>query len=440
VKFWFEVIILIFISTVSHAESECPALQNPIVDKATSNILETSFKHLRKKDAYSGCLFFQEDIRIGDDFTFMNDLKPNALTRSWYRFGEPAPDKAYEHRADLIQDLKKKDISVGGGTSLSIINEHDFANADFDPAWQSVDIAGKPIVKNPGTGAERKYASLSAPGFRSYLVKRLVEQAKLGVNELALGETNGMIQFDDYSLGVKGDEGFVQWVKRKYPGKSLEWWNNYLGPVGSAIQKNKPVTREMFKAIENNPNFKAEWGEPESWHGTSKDSKPAFLAYAYKKNLSKVMQELKSELKKNKLDHVAVDIWGTADWTNGVSPKPDAVLNSPPDERWGLNWNIDPNFDLIKNRERIKNEMQKQIKSAAPAKMVYMFDHPHPFFDSFVKLSDHRQAVLTKFFADLSRELGAKFILRSYTDVPGGPGTETKTAIAEICEKQKLQR
>ena len=64
--------------------------------------------------------------------------------------------------------------------------------------------------------------------------------------------------------------------------------------------------------------------------------------------------------------------------------------------------------------------MLDEMKQMAPSKMVFMFDHPKPFED-FIKLSDTRQAYLTRFFADLSSEIGAKFIFRSYAE-KGGPG------------------
>lgn len=419
--------------SLAHAECETMGPFNT----ATKDMLNSLVKKPPVCAPYQGCLLFQDDLRAGDDQSFLKSLKPDSLTRSWYRFGEPAPDKKYSVRAKLIQDLKKQKISVGGGASLSVINRYDLARKDFDPSWRSIDLNGAPIEKDG-----EKFASLSAPGFRSYLVKNLVEQAKLGVNELHLGETNGKIHFDDYSLGIKGGDGFVQWVKKKNPGHDQQWWKDYLGEAGVAIHSGKTVTREMFKNLSGSTlaNFQSEWGKPDSWHGTNAKDEPAFLAYAYRKNLESLLGELKKELKKSGRSNVTVDVMGTAQWSGGMSPAPDAVMSAPPDERWGLNWNTDPNFDLEKNRDRIKKLMIDEQKAAAPSTLLYMFDHPKPFLTSFTKLSDTRQAQLTRYFAGICREIGAKFIHRSYSEIPGGPGPETRKVIQEECETARLAK
>lgn len=362
--------------------------------------------------AYRGCLFFQDDVRPGDDFSLMDALKPDMLIRSWYRFGEPPADKAYELRAKLVAELARKNVLLGGGTSLSVVNDRDLARPDFDPSWLATTLDGKVFEKDG-----RKFASLSAPGFRSYLVRRLVEQARLGVGELALGETNGKILFDDWTLGLKGGDGFVQWLKRKYP----ERYDDKL-------------SRESFQDFAR---FQSEWGRPDSWHGTNKEGQPAFLAYLYRRNLESLLKELRAALEKNGLGPVLVDVWGSADWSRALSPMPDAVLDAPPGERWGFSWNTDPRFDVEKNRERIKEAMLDEVRAATPARLVFMFDHPTPFLDSFVGLPDARQAYLTRFFAELSGEVGAGFALRGYSEIPGGPGPETKGALLELCARRR---
>lgn len=387
-----------------------------------------------KTKFYQGCLLFQDDVRTNDDLSMLISLKPNALIRSWYRFGEPVPEKKYSLRKNLINDLNKKNILLGGGSSLSIINARDLSQKKFSPNWLVVDLQGKPYSQNG-----EHFATLSAPGFRSYLIQKLLEQARTGVKELALGETNGKIFYDDWSLGIKGGNGFIQWIKQKYQSQNSEKWHNHLGKLGLLISQNKPVTREAFTTLQGKElaNFQAEWGIPHSWHGTDENDQPAFLSYLYKQNLKAFLLELKSKLKADKLGHVTINIWGTADWLSELYAETDAVMDSPPDERWGLNWNTDPNFDLQKNRPRMKKIMQDQITSVAPAQMIYMFDHPMPFLNSFIKLTDERQSELTQFFSDLSQELGAKFVLRSYSEVAGGAGKKTKATIYDLCLRDK---
>jgi hypothetical protein len=71
--------------------------------------------------------------------------------------------------------------------------------------------------------------------------------------------------------------------------------------------------------------------------------------------------ELRLELKTNKLSSVKVDVWGFADWMKSLSLKPDAYINSPPDERWGLKWSTDPAFSIEKNGARLPQLMKEQI-------------------------------------------------------------------------------
>lgn len=428
----FLVLVLIFSGNSLAEQCSSDLLEVP---KELNNLEKTMKRFLKHKDFYSGCLLFQDDIRPNDSCALVEELRPRSLIRSWYRFGEPAPDKQYKERSSQVQVLRSKGIAIGGGTSLSVVNKYDFSEKQFDSKWLAVDLSGNAI--NDG---DRQYASLSAPGFRSYLIQQLIEQANLGVTELHLGETNGKICYDDYSLGLKGNDGFVQWVAKKHYNKSREWWGAHLGEVGKAIFDKKPVTRKMLQEMDPTSlsNFKSEWGKEDSWHGTNEKDEPAFLAYAYRKNLENFLKELKTKLKKSGHKDISIDIWGSANWTKGLSTSPNAVFASPPDERWGINWNTEPNYDIQKDRERIKKIMIDEMNASAPAKMIYMFDHPKPFVTDFSKLSDSRQAFLTKFFADLCREIGAKFVLRSYSEIPKSLGPETKKVITEECLLQNL--
>src|SRR5690606_35540048 len=69
--------------------------------------------------SYCGCLLFVDDVKSFDDFRHMQQLPMSSLTRSWYRFGEPEPDKAYELRRDFVNALRQRHIAIGGGGSLS---------------------------------------------------------------------------------------------------------------------------------------------------------------------------------------------------------------------------------------------------------------------------------------------------------------------------------
>ena len=421
----------------SFSKAEC-VTSSVAQDPTIQSTIENTTKVIEFKSFYQGCLLFQDDIRSIDHSSPLKTLSPHSLIRSWYRFGEPAPDKAYASRSDLVEEMNQQGIGIGGGISLSVVNDFDLKRKDFNPSWLATNMDGTHFVEKDG----QKYASLTSPGYRTYLVKNLIEQAKLGVKELHLGETNGKILYDDYSLGLSGDEGFIQWIKNKYPAKNQAWWSNHFGDLGSAIAKKEKITRAMFQHLKGKvlSNFQLEWGKPDSWHGKDDKDQPAFLSYVYKKNIQKLMTELKQELKTNGKEATLIDVWGTADWLKGISPAPDAVISSPPDERWGLPWNVDPHYDIQKDRERIKNIMLDEMKSAAPSQLIYMFDHPKPFLTSFTKLSDSRQAFLTRFFSDLCDEIGAKFALRSYSETPQSLGPETKKVIQDICLKQNSEK
>ena len=276
-----------------------------VMSSETQASAATAKKVMVHNDFYQGCLLFQDDIRSSDHTVFLKTLKPHSLIRSWYRFGEPVPEKAYSARSKIIKEMKQKGIRIGGGESLSVVNDRDLNRKDFDQSWLSTNLNGSAFEKDG-----KKYASLSVPGFRSYLVKNLMEQVQLGVKELHLGETNGKILYDDYSLGIKGDDGFVQWIQTQHPNQNVEWWTSHFGDLGSAIANHQTVTREMFQSLNGSAlsNFQSEWGKPDSWNGTNTQDQPAFLAYAYQKNIQSLMTELKNQLKNKGKDNVFIDI------------------------------------------------------------------------------------------------------------------------------------
>lgn len=129
-------------------------------------------------------------------------------------------------------------------------------------------------------------------------------------------------------------------------------------------------------------------------------------------------------------------MWGFADWMPKMSVQPNAYLSTPPDERWGLKWSTDLNFDLESQKTRIKEIMANQIKSVRPIPVVYMIDHSKPFND-FKKLPDARQAQITQFFADLTRVMGANFVFRTYYDDKQFLGNKTKEVIKNECHARK---
>ncbi len=384
-----------------------------------------------KSNPFRGCLLFVDDFRKPTEFTQIKRFPTTHLLRSWYRWGEPSKDKEYAQRTEIIRQLRAAGVTIGGGTSLSIVNERDIARKDFNTSWLSVNLQGT-AVQSPN----RQYGTLSAPGFRAYLIARLVEQARLGITELHLGESNGEIHFDDWTLGLKGDSGFVQSIRNKYKNQPLKWWKNYLGTLGEAIFK-KTVRRSHFLELPESydANFTSEWGKPDSWEGKNTKGEPAFLTFLYRKNLESFLSELRQELKTNELASVKVDVWGFADWMKTLASKPDAFISSPPDERWGLKWSTDPEFSVEKHEARFRSIMTEQIQSVAPIPVVYMIDHPKPFRD-FTKLSDERQALLIKFFSKISGELGANFAFRVYSEDGKAVGIKTTEVTQAECQRR----
>ena len=156
-------------------------------------------------------MFFDDFDNRESERRLLDYFAPQRLLRSWYRFGEPPADKDYRLRRPAVEALEKQGILLGGGGSLSLVNELDLGRSDFNRQWLSVNLDATVYRQN-----DRWYGTLSHPGFRAYLIGKALEQVKVGVKELHFGETNGQIRFDDYSLGLAGDGGFIQWIRKKY--------------------------------------------------------------------------------------------------------------------------------------------------------------------------------------------------------------------------------
>ena len=382
---------------------------------------------------YSGCLMFFDDFDNRDSERLLLDyFAPQRLLRSWYRFGEPSANKDYRLRRSAVEALEKQGILLGGGGSLSIVNELDLGSSDFNREWLSVNLDGTVYRQN-----DRWYGTLSHPGFRAYLIGKALEQVKVGVKELHFGETNGKIRFDDYSLGLAGDCGFVQWIRKRYETRDAAWWVGYLGKLGTLISNGGNISRVDFIAADTDhqENFRQEWGRPDSWHGTNDNDQPAFLAYLYSRNLDRFISELREELAEGGFDDVSIDIWGLADWIVHLRSKPDAVIESVPDRRWGFDWSR-PDFPTDGEEERIKKIMGEMREQAEPAQMIFAIDHPQPF-GMFRKLLDGRQAELLRWFYEISRSMGANFLFRSYSLEQEDLGPATRHALRELCRKAR---
>lgn len=382
---------------------------------------------------YCGCLLFIDDAKGIEDLNYARKFQPDFLLRSWYRWGEPSADKAYSTRQDLVNLASNDHIGIGGGTSLSFVNERDLVSPAFSLSWLSVNLDGSVLTRK-----DRKFASLSSPEFRSYLISKLLEQVKVGVKEIHLGEPNGELHFDDWTLGIKGNHGFIQWLKRKYSDKSGQWWAENFGTFGSNIHQNRPINRKVLLALSGKikDNFDREYGKPGSWNGENSFSAPAFLGDLYKQNMQSFLAELREKLDLAGYEKIVIDIWGFADWMPKMPVQPNAYISTPPDERWKLNWSTDPKFDLEKNSERIKSLMENQMASVKPVPVIYMIDHSKPF-DDFKKLPDERQAEITRFFLALTKEIGANFVFRSYKNDRNFIGPKTEEAIVTGCQQRK---
>lgn len=383
---------------------------------------------------YCGCLVFSDDVKSIEDLNYSLKFRPDLLLRSWYRWGEPESNKSYSTRHELGTLAVKEGTGIGGGISLSYVNDRDLDSPAFNQSWLSVNLDGSLVAKK-----DRKFASLSSADFRSYLVGKLLGQVRAGVKEIHLGESNGEIHFDDWTLGLKGNTGFIQWLRKKYSKESALWWRESFGVLGLSIHLNRKVERANFLALagKQKENFDREYGIPGSWEGKNIDDVSAFLSDLYKENMQSFLTELREKLTQAGFEVIPIDLWGFAEWMSKMTVQPDAYLSTPPDERWKLNWSTDLRFDLERNRGRIRSVMEWQMASVKPIPVIYMIDHSKPF-DDFKKLPDSRQAEITRFFSDLTKEIGANFVFRSYSNDRNFLGPKTEEVIITACRQRKL--
>ena len=122
------------------------------------------------------------------------------------------------------------------------------------------------------------YGSLSNKGFRKYLVAKLVQQAKLGVSQIHLGETNGKLGFESSTI-----YSFVNWLNNKYTSKNLSWWVENFDEFGEKIYNKNLITIEDVKKLakNNKEKFYSEWGEIDDWKGLNQKREKAFLYKEY---------------------------------------------------------------------------------------------------------------------------------------------------------------
>lgn len=376
---------------------------------------------------YKGCLLFLDDFKNTSDLDLALSYSPNILLRSWYRWGEPSSQKSYQKRKKNVTKLLLRGIKLGGGTSLSIVNQLDMQSPSFNLSWLTINLEGKVIKKK-----NYSYATISSPGFRTYLIEKLIQQVKLGVSELHLGETAGKINFDNWTLAY-----FSDWIFKKYPNKSKLWWYQQFGNLGLKLISSKKISRNdirTLKKLQKNRLF-LEWGIVNNWKGINKNKEKSFLFYLYHRNLNLFIMELRHQLKLNKLS-ASIDVWGFADWILDLENKPDAVITTPPDGRWGFNWDKDISFDLKKNKKRIKSILKKEIEKLSPTQVVLMIDHSKPFYE-FAKLPDKRQVKVLNYFSNISNELSINFVVRTYTHKKSQLGDFTKNWLRKTCEIKK---
>lgn len=381
---------------------------------------------LATSDSYCGCLLFVDDFRTQNDLDLVHSYSPNTLIRSWYRWGEPPAAKSYRSRKNIVSKLQSHGVDLGGGTSLSIVSESDYMNPKFSRDWVSIGLNGEEIKRS-----EYLLGTLSSPGFRAYLIEKLIEQVKLGTQELHLGETNGAIFFDRWTR-----QDFSLWVKNKYASKNLDWWIRHFGALGKSFFNEVSPSIKEIGLLEGRykENFWLEWGIPGSWKGLNKEGKTAFLYYAYGKNLNSFISELRSSLEAKGL-RASIDVWGFADWISTLRNKPDAIFSSPPDQRWGFNWELEEDFDLLSVKDSIVTILKNELNKLHPILFVMMIDHPKPFYD-LSKFSDTRQQQLHQFFAEIAEEVGANFVVRSYSHKPDRLGPATKDWLRAFCKRQ----
>lgn len=380
------------------------------------------------------CLLWVDDLRTPEQVNWLErTFAPAFLVRSWYRWGEPHPDKAYDARLPLVWQAEERGFRVGGGGSLSVVNGRDLASSAFREEWLAVDLAGQPIRK----GNDLFLGTLSAPGFRSYLVDEALEQVAAGVRELHFGETAGAIFHDDWTLGIKGDSGYFQWLLQRFSHLDGIAWNDRFGPLGQRVRDQRFPTRAELSAAraEDIKKLFSAFGKPGSWSGNMETGEKGFLADQYARNLGSFLRELRLRLKERGREDVLVSIWGVPPWYDDLTEKPDYVITSPPDSRWGLNWASDPAFDFARQRDRILREVRADVMRAAPAPLVIAIDHPSPWTD-FLGLPDARQAELWKEWQSLAHEAGALLLLRSYSLERDKLGPRTERMVKNLCRSQ----
>jgi hypothetical protein len=124
-----------------------------------------------------------------------------------------------------------------------------------------------------------------------------------------------------------------------------------------------------------------------------------------------------------------------ADWIVRLRSKPDAVIESIPDRRWGFDWSRQ-DFPTDGEKERIKKIMAEMMEQAEPAQMIFAIDHPQPF-GMFRRLPDGRQADLIRWFYEISKSMGANFLFRSYSLEQEDLGPVTREALRELCRQAR---
>ena len=82
--------------------------------------------------------------------------------------------------------------------------------------------------------------------------------------------------------------------------------------------------------------------------------------------------------------------------------------------------------------------MAEMTAQAEPAQMIFAIDHPQPF-GMFRRLPDRRQADLIRWFYEISRNMDANFLFRSYSLEQEDLGPMTKDALRELCRQARQQ-
>lgn len=382
-----------------------------------------------KAGIYSLPMLFMDDYRgFDNELQSLERFNPGILLRSWYRWGEPPEKKRYSLRGEALGKLSKRGILLGGGASLSVVNDRDMNRDDFSETWLSTELDGSPVEKKG-----HFFGSISAPGFRAYLIDRVMEQVDLGVRELHFGETTGDLAYDDWTIGLQGDRGFLQWLTSRFKDRETNWWISEFGDLGRKLHSGEPVLRQDFQTYAGTmpDSLVRHWGKRGSWHGVNDLDEPAFLAWKYQTNLESFISELKARLNRDGYTNVAIDVWGYAKWIEKLSSRPDAIIEGIPGREWGFDWMIDENFNFQQRGSRIRGIMKDVADAMAPVKVVWAIDHPEPF-NTFKKLSDRSQARCLKEFAAYCRELKCSFLPRSYIRDQESLGKTTEDALKEI--------